>query len=722
MNGADQTEQKVLAGSTPDLVYSCPMHPQVEQIGAGECPTCGMALEPQGPPLAEAGPPPELVDFRKRLRIGTILTIPLLIIAMGPLIGLPVREWLGEDSARWLELVLSSPVILWSGWPFLSRGYKSFRSLNLNMFSLIAVGVGAAYIFSVLALLWPEIFPRGFRTAQGNVGLYFESGAVIVVLILLGQILEHQARARAGSAIQALLNLNPATALRLREDGPDQEIALDQVVLGDRLRVRPGDKIPVDGIVREGNSAVDEAMISGEAMPIAKSSGDPVIGATLNGSGSLIIEATRIGSDATLAQIIALVATAQGSRAPIQQLADRVAAIVAPAVIAIAIATFIIWALVGPDPPYAYGLVAAISVLIIACPCALGLATPMAITTAAGRGAQAGVLVRNAEALERLAKVDTLFIDKTGTLTEGKPRLTTIRTEPGYQENDLLRLAATLERNSEHPLAEAILGAVLDRKIELGEASDFESLPGRGVVGMVQGHRVALGNARMLAELGLASQALDARADKLCGQGESVMFVVVDGTLAGLIGVADPIKDSARSALQALSLLGCQIVMATGDNERTARHIAKSLNIDQVHAAALPADKARLIKNYQTQGHVVAMAGDGINDAPALAQADVGIAMGTGADVAIESAAITLVKGNLNGVVRACRLARATMHNIRQGLFFAFVYNLAGIPLAAGLLYPIFGSLLSPMVAALAMSLSSVSVIGNALRLRKITI
>jgi Cu+-exporting ATPase len=702
-------------------LYTCPMDPEIVQEGPGDCPICGMALEPMVP-TADAGPNPELVDFRRRFAIGAALTVPLLVLTMGPLLGLPVREWIGERLTLWIELVLGTPVILWAGWPFLVRGAKSFRTMNLNMFSLIGIGVSAAYLFSVVAVLFPQIFPDGFRDAEGNVGVYFEAGAVIVVLVLLGQIMELGARERTGSAIRALLDLAPKTARVIRPDGSEEEIPLEEVKVGDRLRVRPGDKVPVDGEVTEGRSSIDESMISGEPIPVEKVAGDKVTGATINGTGSLIMEARMVGADTMLNQIVEMVANAQRSRAPIQKLADTVAGKFVPTVIGVAVLAFITWAIWGPVPPLAYGLVAAVSVLIIACPCALGLATPMSIMTATGRGAQAGVLIKNAEALERFAQVDTLIVDKTGTLTMGKPKLVAVLPEVGHDEAEVLRLAASLERGSEHPLAEAIVTGAEERGVEMARADDFEALTGMGVKGVVDGKAVALGNARLITELGLdggrPAEAANARRD----QGETVMFVVLEGEIAGLVSVADPVKETTPAALKALHAEGFRIIMATGDNERTARAVAERLGIDEIRADVMPEDKARIIKELQAEGRKVAMAGDGVNDAPALAQADVGIAMGTGADVAIESAGFTLVKGNLDGIVRARRLSAATMRNIRQNLFFALVYNGLGVPVAAGVLFPFFGILISPMFAAAAMSLSSISVISNALRLRSVKI
>ena len=683
-------------------VYTCPMHPEIEQIGPGDCPICGMALEPKGAPTAEEGPNPELVDFRRRFAVGAALTVPLIVIAMGPMLGLPVGNWIGERTGRWAELILATPVVLWCGWPFLKRGWKSFRTMNLNMFSLIATGVVAAWGFSLVAVLAPGLFPHGFRDHSGQVGVYFESGAVIVVLVLLGQILELGARERTGSAIRALYDLAAKTARVIRADGREEEVPLDEVEVGDRLRVRPGEKVPVDGAVVEGRSSVDESMLTGEPVPVEKTAGNPVTGATINGTGSLVIEARRVGKDTVLAQIVEMVAAAQRSRAPIQKLADSVAGWFVPAVIGVAAVAFVAWAVWGPPPALAYALVSTIAVLIIACPCALGLATPMSIMTATGRGAQAGVLIKDAEALETFATVDTLIVDKTGTLTLGRPDLVAVLPEAGHDEPEVLRLAASLERRSEHPLAEAIVRGAEARGLPLADARDFEAVTGKGVTGTVDGRAVALGNAALLADLGIdhAGGEAESRRDR----GETVMFVVVDGAVAGLVSVADPVKETTPAALRALHDLGLRIVMATGDSERTARAVAGRLGIDEIRAEVLPEDKARLVRELQAEGRTVAMAGDGVNDAPALAQADVGIAMDTGAEVAIESAGITLVKGDLNGIVRARRLAVATMRNIRQNLFFALVYNAAGVPVAAGVLYPFLGLLISPMFAAAAMA------------------
>ena len=701
-------------------LYICPMCPEVVSEGPSDCPSCGMALEPMGVPAADQGPNPELVDFTRRFWIGAALALPVLALAMGPMLGLPLRRWIGEGAAVWAEFALATPVILWSGWPFLVRGVKSVINRSLNMFTLIAMGVGAAYAFSVVATIAPGVFPDGFRDATGHVGVYYEAAAVIVVLVLLGQLLELRARERTGGAIRALLDLAPSTARIIRPDGREEEIPLENVQVGDRLRIRPGDKVPVDGVVVEGHSSIDESMLTGEPVPVEKASGDPVTGATINGSGTLVFEARRVGADTVLSQIVEMVVQAQRSRAPIQKLADRVAAYFVPAVVLVAVAAFAAWSNWGPSPAMAYALVAAVSVLIIACPCALGLATPMSIMTATGRGAQAGVLIRNAEALERFAQVDTLIVDKTGTLTMGKPKLVAVVPEAGTDEAELLRLAASLERGSEHPLAEAIVAGAEDRGIVLSKVEEFEAVTGKGVTGQVEGKAVALGNARLLADLGLDGSLAGDTANQRRDQGETVMFVVVEGRLAGHLSVADPIKDTTPEALRTLRAEGLRIVMVTGDNERTAQAVASRLGIDEVRAGVLPEDKARIVQELQAAGARVAMAGDGVNDAPALAQADVGVAMGTGADVAIESAGFTLVKGDLNGIVRARRLAQATMGNIRQNLFFAFIYNSAGVPIAAGVLYPFIGLFMSPMIAAAAMSLSSVSVISNALRLRRV--
>ncbi len=717
--GANDKRYDTVPAGYSGAVYTCPMHPQVRQTKPGSCPICGMGLERESAAMAEDGPNPELVDFTRRFWIGAVLTVPLLVLTMGPFLGLGgVRDVFGEGNTLWIELVLGTPVVLWCGWPFLARGWNSFRTLNLNMFSLIGMGVMSAWTFSVVAVLAPDIFPAGFRDAEGHVGVYFEAAAVIVTLVLLGQVMELRAREGTGKAIRALLDLAAKTARVIREDGSEEEIPLEEVLVGDHLRVRPGDKVPVDGVVTDGRSSVDESMISGEPLPVEKVTGDPVTGATINGTGSLVIEATRVGADTMLAQIVEMVASAQRSRAPIQKYADKVSGWFVPVVIGIAILSFIGWAVWGPSPPLSYALISAVAVLIIACPCALGLATPMSIMTATGRGAQAGVLIKNAEALERFEKIDTLMVDKTGTLTEGKPRLVAVLPEPGHDETEVLRLAATLEKGSEHPLAEAIVAGAQERGVVLGKASDFEAVTGKGVKGVVDGKSVALGNLKLVTDLGLEAAELTEKANSHRDQGETVMFVMLEGAVAGLVSVADPVKETTPAALEALHALGFRIIMATGDNERTARAVAARLGIDEIRADVLPEDKARIIRELQKEGRKVAMAGDGVNDAPALAQADVGIAMGTGADVAIESAGITLVKGNLDGIVRARRLARATMRNIRQNLFFALIYNAAGLPIAAGLLFPFFGILISPMFAAFAMSASSISVVTNSLRLR----
>jgi len=719
---AGGTYDTVPAGFTGP-VYTCPMHPEVRQTGPGSCPLCGMALELASPAMAGEGPNPELVDFTRRLAVGVALTVPLLVLTMSPFVGVTaIREFFGERTSLWIELLLGTPVILWSGWPFFERGYRSFRTMNLNMFSLIGMGTGAAYAFSVVAVLAPEIFPDGFRDESGHVGVYFEAAAVIVTLVLLGQVMELRAREGTGKAIRALLDMAAKTARVIRSDGSEEEIPLEDVAVGDRIRVRPGDKVPVDGVVVEGRTAIDESMITGEPVPVEKVAGDKVTGATINGTGTIVMEATRVGADTMLSQIVEMVANAQRSRAPIQKFADMVAGRFVPAVIGIAILSFVAWAIWGPAPALSYALVSAVAVLIIACPCALGLATPMSIMTATGRGAQAGVLIKNAEALERFAKVDTLIVDKTGTLTEGKPRLVAVLPDEGHDETEVLRLAATLEKGSEHPLAEAIVDGAEERGIDLGKAEDFEAITGKGVKGVVAGRSVALGNAKLIAELGLDGDPLGRTADARRDEGETVMFVVVDGEIVGLVSVADPVKETTPAALEALHDLGFRIIMATGDNERTARAVAGRLGIDDIRADVLPEDKARLIDELQAEGRKVAMAGDGVNDAPALAQADVGIAMGTGADVAIESAGFTLVKGNLDGIVRARRLSIATMRNIKQNLFFALIYNAAGVPIAAGILYPFLGILIGPIFAAFAMSASSVSVVLNALRLRGVEI
>lgn len=701
----------------PASGYFCPMCPDVHSATPAACPICGMALEPVAF-TAEAPPNPELIDFRRRFAVAAVLTVPLVVITMGEMIP-GLAALLHGAWNPWAQLALATPVVLWAGAPFFQRGWTSLVTRNLNMFTLIAIGTGAAFLYSLVAVLAPGIFPEGFRRPDGGVGLYFEAAAVIITLVLLGQVLEIRARERTSDALRALLDLAPKTARRLTEGGHDEEVPLDQVRLGDRLRIRPGESIPVDGAVLEGRSAVDESMVTGESLPVEKTAGEMLIGGTLNGSGTLVMRADKVGAETMLSRIVQMVAEAQRSRAPIQRLADHVAGYFVPAVVAVAAIAFIAWSLWGPSPALAYGLVAAVSVLIIACPCALGLATPMSIMVGTGRGAQAGVLFKSAEALERFEKVDTIVVDKTGTLTVGKPELQSIVALGGRDEDALLTLIASLERGSEHPLAGAILRAAKARGLTLGDVTDFDAVTGKGVVGRVAGHDLALGNGRLMADRGVALGGLEARADALRAEGATAMFVAVDGEPAGLIAVADPIKATTADAVQGLHREGIRLVMLTGDNRRTAEAVARNLGIDEVEAEVLPEDKHQVVKRLQAEGRVVAMAGDGVNDAPALAAADVGIAMGHGSDVAIESAGVTLVKGDLGGILRAKRLSEATIRNIRQNLFFAFVYNSLGVPLAAGVLYPVAGLLLSPMFAAAAMSLSSVSVIGNALRLRR---
>ncbi|WP_256549235.1 heavy metal translocating P-type ATPase [Phenylobacterium sp. LH3H17] len=694
----------------PGTIYTCPMHPEIRQEGPGACPICGMALEPEVF-SAEAGPNPEIVDFSRRFWVGLALTAPLFALEMAGHLGLSLP--IPHDWGPWLQFLLGTPVVLWAGAPFFARGWASVLSRNLNMFTLIALGTGVAWSFSTLALLAPGLVPAAFRDAHGTPPLYFEAAAVIVVLVLMGQLLELRARERTSDALRALMDLAPRTALRVR-DGRDEEVEVGDIHPGDLLRVRPGEKIPVDGVVVEGRAAVDESLITGESMPVTKASGDPVTAGAVNTTGGFVMRAERVGAETVLAQIVQMVAAAQRSRAPIQRLADRVSGWFVPVVVAVAALAFAAWAMIGPEPRLAYALVAAVSVLIIACPCALGLATPISIMVGVGRGARSGVLIKDAEALERLEKVDTLVVDKTGTLTEGRPKVTAIRPEPGFEEAELLRLAASLERSSEHPLARAIVAAA--EGVQLSEASAFDSPVGKGVLGRVDGREVLIGSAAFLGERGIVAAA--PHADALRAEGATVVLVGVDGRFAGLIAIADPIKSSAAAAIAALHARGVRIVMLTGDNAVTARAVAAKLGIDDVQAEVSPGDKAEAVRKLKAEGRVVAMAGDGVNDAPALAVADVGVAMGAGADVAKESAGVTLLSGDLAGLDRAIRLSRATMGNIRQNLVFAFAYNLAGVPVAAGLLYPTFGLLLSPAIAALAMSLSSVSVVGNALRLR----
>jgi P-type Cu+ transporter len=698
-------------------IYTCPMHPEIRQVGPGSCPICGMALEPELA-SADTGPNPELADMTRRFWIGLVLSVPVVVLEMGGHIA-GAHGWIDQTLSNWIQLAFATPVVLWAGWPFFVRGYQSVVTRNLNMFTLIAMGTGVAWLYSVVATLAPGLFPAAFRGHDGAVAVYFEAAAVITVLVLLGQVLELRARERTSGAIRALLGLQPKTARRVREDGSDEEVALDTIAVGDHVRVRPGEKVPVDGVVTEGRSTVDESMVTGESMPVSKEPGETAIAGTMNMTGSFVMRADEV-RDTLLARIVQMVATAQRSRAPIQRLADQVAGWFVPAVIAVAVLAFIAWAVFGPEPRLAYGLVAAVTVLIIACPCALGLATPMSIMVGVGRGAELGVLIKNAEALERMEKVDTLVVDKTGTLTEGKPKVTGVVTTGGFDEATVLKLAASVERASEHPLAAAIVQAAAARNLELARVMGFDAPTGKGAIGMVERRRVVLGNANFLSELGIAPAPLDPEAERLRQDGATVIFVAIDGKLAGLIAVADPIKPTTPEALKSLAADGIRIVMLTGDNRTTALAVARRLGIETVEAEVLPDQKIAVVEKLRREGRVVAMAGDGVNDAPALAAADVGIAMGTGTDVAIESAGVTLLKGDLAGIVRARRLSAATMRNIRQNLFFAFVYNAAGVPIAAGVLYPVAGILLSPVIGAAAMALSSVSVVANALRLRTV--
>ena len=701
--------------------YTCPMHPEVVQDHPGTCPKCGMALEPMAVTLDEAEEDStELDDMTRRFWISTVLTLPLVALAMGHMVGLDAAALLPAHVAGWLQLLLASPVVLWGGWPFFVRGALSLRTVQLNMFTLIAIGTGVAWVYSVIAALVPELFPEAFRGEHGEVGLYFEAAAVIVTLVLLGQVLELRARKSTSGAIRALLGLAAKTARRIETDGNEVDVPIIDVQVGDRLRVRPGEKVPVDGKVVNGRTTVDESMITGEPIPVEKNRGAQVIGATINQTGGIIIEVQKVGAETMLAQIIQMVSEAQRSKAPIQRLADLIAAYFVPAVMAIAVMTFIVWTLWGPEPAMAYGLINAVAVLIIACPCALGLATPMSIMVGVGRGAQAGVLIKDAAALEILEKVDTLVVDKTGTLTEGKPRLVTAEATPGMELDELLRLSASLERASEHPLAAAIVAGATEKTLSLADVTGFESFSGKGVRGSVDGRIVALGNVKLMQDLGANAAPYMPRADVLRGEGQTVMFVSIDGSFAGMIGVADPIKAYTAEALKGLHEEGIRVIMLTGDSKATAEAVARTLGIDEVVAEVLPEQKSDVIKRLQGEGRIVAMAGDGINDAPALALAHVGIAMGTGTDVAMQSAGVTLLKGDLRGILKARRLSRNTMDNIRQNLFFAFAYNMLGVPVAAGVLYPVLGILLSPILAAAAMSLSSVSVVGNALRLRSL--
>lgn len=717
---AKETDPLPMGVDPNDITYICPMHPEVSQKGLGTCPICGMALEPETM-TGDEGKNPELTDFTRRFWIGLILTLPVFVLEMGShLIGLNMP--IEGTTSNWIQLVLATPVVLWAGWPFMQRGWASLKSRKLNMFTLIAMGTSVAWIYSVAATLSPGSFPASF-SGEGNAPpVYFEATAVIIVLVLLGQILELKARERTGGAIKALLGLAPKTAFRIDDSGETEEIAIADIEVGDLLRIRPGDKVPVDGVVTEGSTHIDESMVTGEPMPVEKEADSKVIGATVNANGSIIIRAEKVGRDTMLAQIVTMVADAQRSRAPIQRMADVVAGRFVPLVIIVAIIAFVTWALIGPDPVFSHALLAAVSVLIIACPCALGLATPMSIMVGIGRGTKAGVLIKDAEALETLEKVDTLILDKTGTLTQGRPELTDILPADGVEHDKLLTLSAALEQGSEHPLAEAIVRAAKEKHLELPKALDFEAVTGKGVRGQIDGVQVALGNSKMMAVVGADVAATEESANKLRAQGATAMYVAVDGKIAGIIAVSDPIRETTAAAIKALHQAGLRIVMVTGDTEITARSVAKKLGIDDVHADVLPQDKSRIVGELRESGAIVAMAGDGINDAPALAAAHVGIAMGTGTDVAMESAGVTLLRSDLNGIAEAINLSRATMRNIRQNLFFAFAYNAAGIPIAAGILYPFVGILLSPILAAAAMSLSSVSVVGNALRLNLVKI
>jgi Cu+-exporting ATPase len=708
--------EKSHQAASPGTQWTCPMHPEIVRDGPGSCPLCGMALEPMVP---SDEPSEELTDFTRRMWISAAAAVPLVILTMGELLGLPVRDWLGHELSVYVEFVLATPILLWAAQPFFQRGLDSIRNLSPNMWTLISLGVGAAYAYSLVATFAPGIFPEKYRMGAG-VGTYYEAAVVIVALVFVGQVLELRARERTGDAIRALLDLAPKTARRILPDGTEYDAPLENIVAGDLLRVRPGESVAVDGEVIEGRSSVDESMITGEPVPVEKTEGDRVTGGTLNKNGTLSIRATQVGADTVLAQIVEMVAGARRSRAPIQGLADRVSAIFVPTVVAVSVLAFVTWLTVGPEPALTFAIVSAVSVLIIACPCALGLATPISITTAAGRGAQAGVLIKDAEALERMARVDTVVVDKTGTLTEGKPKLTDVVVTDNFEENEVLSLAAALERGSEHPLAEAIVAGARARGLDPGRASEFDAVTGKGVTGTVDGRAIALGNSAMMRDLGISAGKSDDHADTLRSEGKTAMFVSVDGRLAGIVAVTDPIKESTADAIRELHRLGLMVIMATGDNERTAKAVARQLGINEVRAGVLPQDKKTLVDELQLGGAHVAMTGDGVNDAPALAAAEVGIAMSTGADVAVESAGITLMRGDLTGLVRARKLAKVTLRNIKQNLFFAFAYNAAGVPIAAGVLYPILGLLLSPMIAAAAMSLSSVSVISNALRLRRV--
>ena len=708
-------ETKPTAPVPVGTIYTCPMHPEIRQVGPGSCPICGMALEPDVV-SADSVPNPELADMTRRFWIGLALSVPVVALEMGGhMTGL--HRWLGQQTSNWLQLALATPVVWWAGWPFFERGWASIRTRNLNMFTLIAMGTGVAWVYSVAGTIWPGLFPAVMRAGDGSVSIYFEAAAVITVLVLLGQVLELRARERTSGAIRALLDLSPKMARRIKPDGSDEDVSLDHVVTGDRLRVRPGERVPVDGEIMDGRSAIDESMVTGESMPVTKSVGEMVVGGTMNQSGGFIMRADKVGRDTVLAQIVQMVAQAQRSRAPIQRLADQVSAWFVPLVIAVALVAFSAWFVWGPEPRLAFGLIAAVSVIIIACPCALGLATPMSIMVGVGRGAQSGVLIKSAEALERMEKIDTLVVDKTGTLTEGKPSVVAIRTVPGIDETELLRLSASLERSSEHPLAAAIVRAANERGLSLAQPASFDQPIGKGVVGSVDGRSLVIGNQRIMSEAGIDTASLSSTADELRREGATAIFVALDGKSAGIIAIADPIKATTPAAIAALQSASIRVVMVTGDNQTTARAVAAKLGIAGIEAEVLPEDKSKIVERFRAQGRIVAMAGDGVNDAPALAAADVGIAMGTGTDVAMESSGVTLLKGDLKGIIRARALSAATMSNIRQNLFFAFIYNAAGVPIAAGVLYPFLGILLSPIIAAAAMALSSVSVIGNALRL-----
>jgi Cu+-exporting ATPase len=711
-----EKDSKPKAAVPEGTIYTCPMHPEIRQVGPGSCPICGMALEPEVASL-DAPPNPELADMTRRFWIGLVLALPAVVLEMGGHL-VAGHGWVDQTLSNWIQFAFATPVVLWAGWPFFVRGWQSLVTRNLNMFTLIAMGTGVAYAYSVIGTVAPGIFPATFRGHGGAVAVYFEAAAVITVLVLLGQVLELRAREATSGAIKALLQLAPKTARRIGDDGTDHEVEIDALAVGDRLRVRPGEKVPVDGVMLEGRSSLDESLVTGESMPVTKEAGSKVIAGTLNQSGGFIMRAEKVGRDTLLSQIVKMVADAQRSRAPIQRLADQVSGWFVPVVIVVALIAFGAWAWFGPEPRMAFGLVAAVSVLIIACPCALGLATPMSIMVGVGRGAQAGVLIKNAESLERMEKVDTLVVDKTGTLTEGKPKVVAIVPADGFSETDILRLAASVERASEHPLADAIVRSARERNLDLGKVEEFDSPTGKGATGKVDGKAVVLGNATFLQSLGIDAQSLNDQGERLRGDGATVINMAVDGRLAGLFAIADPVKASTPDALKALAAEGIKVIMLTGDNRTTANAVAKRLGIADVEAEVLPDQKSAVVAKLQKAGRIVAMAGDGVNDAPALAAAEVGIAMGTGTDVAMESAGITLLKGDLVGIVRARRLSQATMSNIRQNLFFAFIYNAAGIPIAAGILYPAFGLLLSPIIAAAAMALSSVSVVGNALRLR----